>query len=359
MMIALLLYCWSRGVRSSRAIERACVEDVACRVIAAQQRPDHATIARFVVRHERALGELFGEVLDAVRRRRPGDGRGDRDRRHQGRTPTPAATARWTTSSSPRRSSRKRSRPTPPRPPRSASAAATSCPRSSRPAEGPRGLAARRAPAARPASAPSEARADPALTAAAAAARPSAAWRRSSPSSATPTQRYEAYRARGVMKDGRRFGAPAQALHAAGDSRRQGQPHRSRLQAGARHARLGPGLQRPGRLQRAAPDPRRRGHDRLTGLRAPRPDARRRPRASSPPPASPQRPTSCVADAGYWHLEQMNEITGDGIPVLIPPDSSRRATSPRDPAGTAAPMTSCAPCSRPSAAASSTSNARS
>jgi len=27
MMIA-LLYCWSRGVRSSRAIERACVEDV-------------------------------------------------------------------------------------------------------------------------------------------------------------------------------------------------------------------------------------------------------------------------------------------------------------------------------------------
>ena len=63
MMIALLLYCWSRGVRSARRIERACLEDVACRVIAAHQRPDHATIARFVVRHELALGELFGEVL--------------------------------------------------------------------------------------------------------------------------------------------------------------------------------------------------------------------------------------------------------------------------------------------------------
>src|SRR3954453_66896 len=63
MMVALLLYCWARGVRSSRAIERACVEDVPCRVIAAQQRPDHATVARSVVRHERALGELFGEVL--------------------------------------------------------------------------------------------------------------------------------------------------------------------------------------------------------------------------------------------------------------------------------------------------------
>ena len=63
MMIALLFYCWSRGVRSSRAIERACVEDVACRVIAAHQRPDHATLARFVERHERALADLFGEVL--------------------------------------------------------------------------------------------------------------------------------------------------------------------------------------------------------------------------------------------------------------------------------------------------------
>src|ERR671933_1975561 len=63
MMVALLLYCWSRGVRSSRAIERACVEDVACRVVAAHQQPDHATIARFIERHERALAELFGEVL--------------------------------------------------------------------------------------------------------------------------------------------------------------------------------------------------------------------------------------------------------------------------------------------------------
>ena len=35
-------------------------------------------------------------------------------------------------------------------------------------------------------------------------------------------------------------------------------------------------------------------------------------------------PEVVVGDAGYWHLEQMNEITGQGIPVLIPPDSSRR-----------------------------------
>ena len=63
MVVALLLYCYSRGVRSARAIERACREDVACRVIAMLEVPDHATIARFVDRHEAALAELFGQVL--------------------------------------------------------------------------------------------------------------------------------------------------------------------------------------------------------------------------------------------------------------------------------------------------------
>jgi transposase len=63
MMVALLLYAYARGIRSSRMIERACEEDVAYRVIAAQQRPDHATIARFVERHEDALAGLFGAVL--------------------------------------------------------------------------------------------------------------------------------------------------------------------------------------------------------------------------------------------------------------------------------------------------------
>jgi transposase len=63
MMVALLLYAYARGIRSSRAIERGCEEDVAFRVLAAQQRPDHATIARFVERHEQAIAGLFGEVL--------------------------------------------------------------------------------------------------------------------------------------------------------------------------------------------------------------------------------------------------------------------------------------------------------
>ena len=63
MMVALLLYAYARGIPSSRVIERACAEDVAFRVIAAQRRPDHATIARFLERHQDALAGLFAEVL--------------------------------------------------------------------------------------------------------------------------------------------------------------------------------------------------------------------------------------------------------------------------------------------------------
>ena len=63
MMVALVLYAYAQGRRSSRGIERACVEDVPHRVIAANQVPDHCTIARFRQRHEAALGALFSEVL--------------------------------------------------------------------------------------------------------------------------------------------------------------------------------------------------------------------------------------------------------------------------------------------------------
>ncbi len=63
MMVALLLYAYAKGQRSSRVIERECVEDIAYRVIAANQVPDHTTVARFRQRHETALAGLFGGVL--------------------------------------------------------------------------------------------------------------------------------------------------------------------------------------------------------------------------------------------------------------------------------------------------------
>lgn len=63
MMVALLLYAYATGERSSRRIERKLTDDVAFRVISANQRPDHATIARFRSRHQEALSGLFSEVL--------------------------------------------------------------------------------------------------------------------------------------------------------------------------------------------------------------------------------------------------------------------------------------------------------
>lgn len=62
-MVALILYAFATNVRSSRAIERHCRQDVAFRMITGNLVPDHATIARFICRHERALAELFTAVL--------------------------------------------------------------------------------------------------------------------------------------------------------------------------------------------------------------------------------------------------------------------------------------------------------
>jgi transposase len=63
MMIALLLYGYCQGDRSSRVIEQRCVRDVAYRLIVGGLHPDHATIARFRARHETARGALFSQVL--------------------------------------------------------------------------------------------------------------------------------------------------------------------------------------------------------------------------------------------------------------------------------------------------------
>ena len=63
MMVALLLYAYAVGERSSRGIERRCREEVAFRVIRANQIPDHATVARFRARHEQALADTFVQVL--------------------------------------------------------------------------------------------------------------------------------------------------------------------------------------------------------------------------------------------------------------------------------------------------------
>jgi transposase len=66
MLLALLVYAYCQGVRSSRQIERRCLTDVAFRVLCAQDVPDHATIARFRAEHEAAFAALFTQVLQVA-----------------------------------------------------------------------------------------------------------------------------------------------------------------------------------------------------------------------------------------------------------------------------------------------------
>ena len=62
-MVGIMLYASMTGVLSSRRIERLLVTDVGFRVVAANERPDHGTICRFLVRHQDALEELFAQVV--------------------------------------------------------------------------------------------------------------------------------------------------------------------------------------------------------------------------------------------------------------------------------------------------------
>jgi transposase len=63
LLTRLLLYGYCVGVASSRAIERKTYEDVAFRYLAADQHPDHDTIANFRKQHLGTLGELFVQAL--------------------------------------------------------------------------------------------------------------------------------------------------------------------------------------------------------------------------------------------------------------------------------------------------------
>src|SRR5258706_14328957 len=63
MMVALLLYAYSRGVYSSRRIAQGCEERVDFMAVTALNKPDFRTIATFRQRHLTALGDLFVQIL--------------------------------------------------------------------------------------------------------------------------------------------------------------------------------------------------------------------------------------------------------------------------------------------------------
>jgi transposase len=69
LMVGLVMYCYCKGIRSSRAVEMATWDDVGARVICGNLHPDHATVARFVTHHETAVKGLLVQSLAACARR--------------------------------------------------------------------------------------------------------------------------------------------------------------------------------------------------------------------------------------------------------------------------------------------------
>ncbi|TPG31229.1 DDE transposase [Mycobacterium hodleri] len=63
MLLALMIYAYATGQRSSRRIERLCADHVAYRVLCAQDPPDHTTIARFRAAHDEVFTDVFAQVL--------------------------------------------------------------------------------------------------------------------------------------------------------------------------------------------------------------------------------------------------------------------------------------------------------
>ena len=63
MMVALLLYGYSRGVYSSRRLAQACEERVDFMAVTGLNKPDFRTISEFRRRHLKALSDLFVQVL--------------------------------------------------------------------------------------------------------------------------------------------------------------------------------------------------------------------------------------------------------------------------------------------------------
>jgi len=63
MMLGLLFYCYFKGIRSSRNIKRACVDDLGCRVICGGAVPSHRAVTEFLRRHRGEVRRLFVQVL--------------------------------------------------------------------------------------------------------------------------------------------------------------------------------------------------------------------------------------------------------------------------------------------------------
>jgi transposase len=66
-LLTLLLYAYSHGIRSSRVIERLCGRDAGYRFVVGDAIPDHTVIARFRQRHVARMRDVFLVVLRLCR----------------------------------------------------------------------------------------------------------------------------------------------------------------------------------------------------------------------------------------------------------------------------------------------------
>jgi transposase len=320
MMVALLLYAYAIGERSSRRIERRCHEDVAVRVITANQAPDHTTIARFRQRHEAALGALFGEVLalcgeagivqveviaiDGTKLHANASQHATRDYEQIAREILEQADA--VDREEDEQFGERRGDELP-------SELATAQGRRGWLREAKRRLDAQRAeealpiPASRPARLKeSKRRLEQELDV---ECRANAA--------------YEAYRARGRMKDGRRFGrppdpylppaTPAGKINLTDPDSRNVKTSRGWVQGyNAQAVCTERQIVIAAEVTVDSPD---------FGHLEPMVAATETELAAAGIDALPE---VVLADAGYWHSEQMEQLTGRGTVVLIPPDAGKR-----------------------------------
>jgi hypothetical protein len=320
-MVALLLYAYARGNRSSRGIERECQEDIAYRVLAANLAPDHSTIAEFRKRHEAALADLFSEVLllcreaglvkvgviavDGTKVHANASNHSNRDY-HQIAREILADAARIDREED-ELYGEARGDELPEQ-------LTTEHGRRAWFREAKRRLDEQRAKEAKPVP-----RSRPARLKEAKRRLQDELWTEQRANAA-----YEAWRARGVMANGRKLNTPAKPY-------------------------LPPELPQ-GKVNIVDPDSRNlkafRGY--LQGYNAQAVVTQEQIVISAEVTIDPQdfghlgpmigaardelekvglneKPGVVLADAGYWHGEQMDQLSGDGIQVLIPPDASKRA----------------------------------
>jgi Transposase domain (DUF772)/Transposase DDE domain len=320
MMLALLVYAYAIGERSSRRIERRCIEDVAVRVIAANQVPDHTTIARFRQRHERALADLFGQVLglcadaglvgievlaiDGTKIHANASQHANLDYEQIAKKILEEAAE--IDAAEDEQFGDRRGDELPPE-------LATSQGRRGWLREAKRRLDDQRAQEAKPIPASRPARLKEAKR-----RLEEELW-----SECQANAAYEAYRARGVMKDGRRFGGPpkpyvppatpAGNVNLTDPDSRNVKTSRGWMQGyNAQAATNDQQIVIAAEINADSPD---------FGHLQPMVDAAQAELAAI---GITQPPSVVLADAGYWHQDQMEQIINRGIQVLIPPDAGKR-----------------------------------